>query len=59
MLLPNKENCQCDNEKSIEIKILTNAGVKGAVMDPILPIIEEKANRLCLYLVGYNSAVYT
>lgn len=39
--------------------MFTNAGVSGAVMEPTLPSIEEKANRLCLYLVGYSSAVYT
>ena len=38
---------------------LTNAGVSGASMEPILPIMEEKANKLCLCFVGYSSAVYT
>lgn len=38
---------------------LTNAGVSGAKIAPILPIIEEKAKRLFLYLVGYSSVVYT
>lgn len=28
-------------------------------MDPILPIMDEKAKRECLYLVGYSSVVYT
>lgn len=28
-------------------------------MEPSRPTMEEKANRLCRYLVGYSSAVYT
>lgn len=37
---------------------LTKAGVRGAIIAPILPIVEEKANKLCLYFVGNNSDVY-
>lgn len=38
---------------------LTIAGVRGATMEPILPIIDEYANRLCRCFVGYSSVVYT
>lgn len=37
---------------------LTSTGVSGAVIDPIRPIIDEKASRLCLNSVGYSSEVY-
>lgn len=46
------------SSSSIEAQ-LTSAGVSGAVMEPSRPTMEEKANRLWRYLVGYSSAVYT
>lgn len=36
---------------------LTSTGVSGAVIEPMRPIIEEKARRLCRYSVGYSSDV--
>lgn len=37
--------------------VLTSAGVSGAVMEPMRPIMEEKASRVCRYSVGYSSDV--
>lgn len=37
--------------------MLTRTGVRGAVIDPIRPTIDENARRLWRYSVGYNSDV--
>lgn len=39
------------------MQLLTKAGVSGAVIDPMRPIIEAKASSECRYLVGNSSDV--